>query len=559
MFTRATRFILLFVGVLLLALAPGCAAQEEDEETALSADQLVNCAGDGLVYEAPRTAGVVRLWDKPGGRLVTNNSSSVDLLSGGRVVRTGQTVNTPDDTLWLRVKLLGGGTPGYQAWAPAASLVATTPSSGICGNGRDPKRNMSAAERDMAATKSLGAGWVSSTVQCVVGLGDGVEAEGQDLFEGMREFVHSLPALGRGAVSMLQDGLERQRDVVLAALGNDAALQRIKDAARSDMQRLQASLAAIAHVVTIVREYLEHEYYYFSELDAEHKAYYVCKLVGRLAFEVVLSVVTTGTMTAIRGGAEAGGLAASTLEKVEQANIAVAKVAEIPERVGTMGAVYVRQQEVFAQRFASQWEALRTAKDATTKKQLLRWFSGEGSNPLNELERNGHGNCGYAAIATIFSIGTGHPICPMAYLEDEIVDKIAPGTLHDGDLDELYEQLRRASSLEGRAAPVLVKEAGAPAYSASSAAHIEELLAGNFEEGQLGFLFSSSPGPAHATMITRIDGVLTVVNNQGWNEALGKGDDILQSFSQWDASWKKVTKSDVAYYQVMKTGFSLPN
>lgn len=559
MSTRATRFIVLFIGVLLLALGPGCSAPEEDEETALSADQLVNCAGDALVYEAPRSSGIVRLWDKPGGRLVGNNSSSVDLLAGGRVVRTGQTIHTPDDTLWLRVKLVSGGTPGYQGWAPAASLVATTPASGVCGNGRDPKRNMSAAERDMAAVKSLGAGWVSSTVQCVVGLGDGAVAEGQDLFDGMREFVHALPALGQGAVSMLEDGLERQRDLVLAALGNDAALQRIKDAARSDLHRLQGALAAIAHVVTILREYLEHEYFYFSELDAEHKAHYVCKLVGRLAFEVVLSVVTAGAMTAVRGGAEAGGLAAATLEKVERANIAVAKVADIPERVGTMGAVYVRQQEAFARDFVSQWEALRAAKDATTKKRLLRWFTGEGSNPLNELDRNGHGNCGYAAIATIFSLGTGHAVCPMAYLEDDFVDKIAPGTPHDGELEDVYDQLRRASLLEGRTAPVLIKEEGTPAFSASSGAHLEELLAGNFEEGQLGFLYSGSPGPAHATVITRIDGVLTVVNNQGWNEKLGKGTTILQSFSEWDVSWKEITKSDVTYYQVMKTGFSLPN
>ncbi len=386
--------------------------------------------------------------------------------------------------------------------------------------------------------------------------GDGVEAEGQDLFDGMREFVHALPALGQGAVSMLQDGLERQRDLVLAALGNDAALQRIKDAARSDLHRLQGALAAIAHVVTILREYLEHEYYYFSELDAEHKAYYVCKLVGRLAFEVVLNVATTGTMTAIRGGAEAG-LAASTLEKVEQANIAVAKVAEIPDRVGTHGRrlraaaggvrTGLREQVGGASNgegcddeeaapsvvLGRRKQSAQRTREERTRKLWLR----SGGNDL--LGRNGpcrlvRWRISRTTSSTRSRQGHRTTVCPTTCTTSSFVRHRSKG------------RPRRCASEQSNA----IRRPPRPSSRRCSPETSRRVSSG--------LLVSDSPTVAHATVITRIDGVLTVVNNQGWNEALGKGDDILQTFAQWDTSWKTVSKSDAAYYEVMKTGFSLP-
>ncbi|AKV04105.1 hypothetical protein AKJ09_10768 [Labilithrix luteola] len=528
--------------VIVLALAPGCSADDDEEAVSLSSDELVNCAGDNVVY---RVASSARLWDKPSGEALANNHSTGTLMQGARVVRTNQTVDATVGGMWLYVKPVDASATAKAGWVEARLLELVTPAAGTCRDGRDPSQNLSAVERDNVSRDRQGPVWVDATMQCIVNLGQGVVAEGADLVDGMRALIKSLPAIGKAAGSMMVGMLERQRDTILAMLGNEAAIASVRNQAIEDARRLRAALASIAHAITVIREYLEKEYLYFQQLDAPHKTGYVCKLVGRVAFEVVLQLATSGTIAAVRAGTEASGLTASVLEKLAGANKAFARFADIPERVGEAGLVYTRQ-EAYAESFVSKLEALRVAPDTTSKKQLLRWFSGEG-NPLFDLDRVGEGNCAYAAISTIFSIGSGHPTCPLAYVSDELTAKL--GVPSDGSLEAILDELEKVSRVERRAKPYVVDPDFVPM------ADLKATL-GQLGEGRLALLASTSEIGGHATVVTRLDGVLTVINNQGWDNHAGAS--LLLDVDAWDALWRTQLQTENVGYSAIITDFYLP-
>lgn len=542
------RALMVALLALLAVFAQGCSASlglDNDSTDEMSADALVNCAGVDVVYRVRTSA---RAWESPGGDAIRGNRSSGIMTAGALLVRKDQRIDDALGVTWLYVKPASGDGSAVTGWVDARELDITTPDSGACADGRDPTRNMSAAERESASTTSLGPVWLDSTVQCVAGLGDGITSEGSELVTGLQALVHSLPAIGQGAAQVLKSALEQQRNLILASLGNETAIQSVKDSAAADLTRLRAALAGIAHAITVVRNYLDSQYLYFSELPVPAKTKYVCSLLGRLTFEVVLQIVTSGTISAVRAGVQGSGLAATTLDSVRSVNRIFSETAEVPNRVGSVGLVYA-QQQTFVDQFATKLEALRTATDANTKKGLLRWFSGQG-NPLFDLKRVGGGNCGYAAIATIFSIASGRPTCPMPYVADELTRAANAPTA--GSIEAFKAEVAKLAQEQGRSAPRFPLGRNAEMAYADAA----QLLDSQLSEGQFALLLSMDPTSGHAAAILKIDGQLTVVNNLSWNRHAGE--DILQTFANWDATWRAASRTDQVTYNVMITDFALP-
>lgn len=518
------RVWLLLAMTCLTILAPGCASDPADSKTEETEEALENCAAYGTnVYLEldPKSERASRT-------LYTDASrrQSVGMIAADSIALR-QEAQDVGGVVMRKVQIRRGTLVGKSGWVDARALRVRTPRQGECTSGRDPFRNVSASER-WASVDSLPLAVLSNIVFCAAGLTEAAVDTTADLWTG-------LLALAKGSVVFAKEVIRRDIDIILYLLGSDEAAARLSDASARDREKVLALMALSAQAIPMLHQYLMGQYLYYEGLSAEYKSKYLCKLIGRVSLEVLLTLGTSG-MSLTR--------APKVLTKLERIHAATAQVAEIPGRVHASSIVVVSEKYLtplhkeFVETGQEMWRKLVSTSDLTERKRLMRKLS-ERTNPAGEMRWTGTGNCASATRTNLFLLASGNLACALPYFGP------GPGP------DDTVRELTLAKAFKTRSGLV---------HGVEDVRTFADLHLPN--EGQMAILVCGMQNGAHEVVVVRMGRELFVVNNQGWDQAAELAGHLepgghLQKLAQWDATWRSRSQGPVGY-ELIVTDQAIP-
>lgn len=510
-----------------LALTPGCAPDEDVEMSVAEVDAALCAAETTDTLLAVKPDAKVRLL-----ATASKDAAGPSLPPGTVVVRRDVTEASPNAPL-SRIVVKTGPLAGQRGFVPSESLALRAPTGGSCANGVDFERNASPFERGQSLLASpLASTMIESTLQCVVGLDNGVDG-------GAAAFVEGFAALASTAFELAREGLERERLKLLYSFGNADAYERLQANDDARARKILGGVSAIAHAIPVLHRLLASEWVYYQTLDGPHQARYVCELVGRLTFEVVV-FIATGSMGQVgKVGSIAGPM--SGAGKLATVNADIARTASIPGRLGYTPMVVLPEAFVKTQR-AEYWlrvqeglDALRRPQSLATKQRLIREISddmnvpsiADRAEPPVVMDRPvGRGNCGNAAWATMFSLANGRPTCTLPYLDDQIA---------------LWPRWKGAFDDYG----VTTRELPFGDFES-----LERVLVAELAEGQMAWFGGKANTSGHATIAIKLEGRLYNVNNQGVDVKIGVPEGTLQPLEEYVAAYRQ-RKPEVTFTAIV--------
>lgn len=501
---RLLRLILVTCALTCLVACGAHDVVETDVETA-SEDALANCDA---------SAATIALDVRTYGSQPTLLYKDPALVEGARAVRAGEVVfHDPRDPRMqsaharkndsIVVRLRGGA----EGWLAMAAVRVRAPEGGVCKDGRDPAAGASAALR-IASEDSLPLALARGAVSCGLGLGEGVVEGGAGLIELVATALSLAPAAARELFAL-------NADVFFAALGRADAADRLRQRAATAVERAEAVAAAIMHAIPTLQKSMNEGYAYYRMLDAEQQSRMLCRIIGRLSFDVLLGLGVS--FVAKEGVALAARVATAHLDALRGAQIAgrtgsvvdlriLAQVTADRERAQSFGPMWAgrveRERAVQAQ-WMAQFDdqiagALDTSRSAEARLQAMDRIS-DASNPPNRIAGPGtaypnhNGNCAFAAFTMLATLVTGRPQCALPYFDDT---HFSNGMFSELAMWKLAE----------------------PAFSGA-----EDVvrLASTMRENEVAILFSRAwqgdrELSAHATVLVKLEGRVYNVNNQGW-------------------------------------------
>ncbi len=534
-FALATALAVLAIGP---AACSGAGAQE-DGETAEeeSADALVNCASnpsrlyfdvretyDGKptsIYSDPSLS-------KPIGSLKANSRVSVRLADpelGSMFSRLAASIPVREETTTSL---------GWTGWLRVDALRLATPATGECASGATHAVAASPAMRMASTDYGLSASLARSALSCSLGLGTGVAQGAKGLVEGLAATAKLVPKVITESSAVLGD-------MMLASVGHDEAIARLKDQALSGKARLEAGAAVVGHAMPALHQYLRDQYVYYDGLPPDEQSGMLCRIMGRIAFETVTVIATPGGL--VKGGvAVKGAIEAAQVEAVVGAKLSGRAAGSIIVDLKTMQTMkettwsrYMdenRWKTVLAaeQKTQAAWMAEHEAKyaallastsvqDRLTKMAELAQLS----NPASRLRITGGGNCAFASLTTLTMLASGHPQCALPQFD------------MDHFTNAFDSELLRLGG----------KTATRPGYNVDAGAMMKAAEA--LEENQMAHLASYSGRGAHGTMVVRMGGRLWHVNNQNW--------EAFETLEQWTQRWGR---NGPVYYVLWTTEQRIP-
>jgi hypothetical protein len=483
---------------------------------------LAACGGapvDAASTDASMESAICGASDRP--VLVTKDGEAIKIAArasgdgaiatldpGTTVVRT-RTVEAAADHPVSFVEVKSGPHAGVSGWVDASALELRTPKNGACDNGYDYESKAHAYERVQSQMDPLPAKVVKDTIDCVLA------AE-----QGMVEDAGQIRAWGEHMLASLREVWNRDRDLVIYALGSDAARnearRRLVAGADADEAELRGIVASVAHALPAIHRQMSADWAFYRALDASSKGRYVCKLVGAVAYEAVLALMS-GSATLDRSP--------QALARVDDANTVVARAAQIPEQEGAEGIIRVNPAKFKTTQEAAYWRGLQKSLDeigyasGARQEALVRQVSEDINVPFWAKDAGtqagrfpvGGGNCRNAAATTIFSLASGRLLCTLPYFP--------------GEDRPIVDTFRRMGIFKEEIA------------TGGDAAAIAKALEQRLGEGQLAYLRTGHAAGGHATAVVRIGGRLLSINNQSWYARLGVPAGRLQTLSEWTASW----------------------
>lgn len=493
----------LFGFAALAVLAPACTADGTSNE-----DMVDSAVDEALCSPSGNDTFLTVKSDAPASLFANaEHETAGSALPAGTIVVREALRESARNQPYSLVHVKTGPLSGHSGWVNSHLLALRAPSSGGCSNGVDHEAKARAFERGQSVTaQPLAASVAKGTLQCVVGLGQGVGKEGIG-------FVKGFEALGIGAFKLAENIAKREELMLLYSMGRQSAADQLTAMNVSAEKKILGALGAVSHAIPVLHRMLATQWTYYQTLDGPHQANYICQLVGRLAFEVVVFIGT---------GSAAEVAEASNLAKIANANRLVSESVEIPGRLGAtamidLGHDYLSSQKgEYWLRLQDDLDGLRVQQTFAAKQRMIREVSDDMNIPsLGDkagVKVNvgiGHGNCGNAAFSTMFSIAQGRPICTMPYL--------TPETGAWASWKPAFERLG-----------VKTTETGF-----SDFATVEKTLQDSLSEGQMAWFGSSSATAGHGTIAIKLEGKLFHINNQGWEDALRIPKGELQPLGEW--------------------------
>ena len=435
--------------VALVVLACGASAcssgvEEDAGDGEMTSEALTRaCTGGDFLYrakkEAPtstvpaRSSLFYRSLDD-----LTNRRPAPDRISTQAVVKRTGLVESKGER-FTKVLVLTGTHRNQGGWIATNALE---PVNDGCAAAED--QGAAVVERIAFRGESLPAELAESTLQCVVGLVDGLGGGGSALVQGI---VHLVAGAGKA----IREVLTRDRDIILMSLGHADAYQRLLKAGASDHERLVAAGALIGHAIPAIHQYLSNQSMQYRLLDSPHQSKFLCQVIGRATFEVVVAIATAGTGKAVQATdvsksilsadlVQGAGAAASRVpmqateaeSRLALSTLEALETAEIPSRIGSTDLYDVGKALAFLER--DRWwaggnptawsaRALVTSVEtlhaellnATSLSERLRILNAlnESLNPASKLGLAAEGNCSFAARALMTLLTGGHAICAM--------------------------------------------------------------------------------------------------------------------------------------------------
>jgi hypothetical protein len=537
-----------FAATLLIGIALGCNAETEVQEPNES-DLSARCTQGSLLYKVKQEfkteatqSGAPKFYEQ-----VDDIDAS---LSGGRLptatVVSRLQLRNSDRGIFSKVEVLTGPHRGSKVWLASNALE---PYSGGCE--AVLAQNASVVERIAFRGDSLPAELGEATLQCALGVSEGV-------LGGVGGLVSGIPQLVGLAASSIAEVIRRDRDIILMGFGSEEAERRLANAGSDDRDRVLAALSMVGHILPAVHTYITEQHKYYQLMDGPHQSKFLCGVIGRVGFEVAVALVPSSKASKV---AEAKALAEQAVEKAIAAHLLVA---EIPGRVGTANLlsvntavrslrndswvssrVTVEQAKEYGIDFQTVYEQLLKTKDPARRKYLIAALN-DTTNPIHRLGWIKSGNCSMQAHAALFMLATGNAMCALGELYGQSGRGIGGAEIDNFD-PAIIKGLRDAGAKIDDTMPI--------GNAAALLAHAEKI-----PEGGLAYLFSKSGGKGgHATVVTRLNGELVHINNQSWNK-IRAADDII-ALSQWTqqwANWVSKAGGTEATYKLVLTKLAIP-
>jgi hypothetical protein len=184
----------------------------------------------------------------------------------------------------------------------------------------------------------------------------------------------------------------------------------------------------------------------------------------------------------------------------------------------------------------------------------LPYLATKSGNATTVGLTTGSGNCGNAAISTMFTLAKGWLTLPLSYMKQP--GKRSQSWFDDEIFDQSWDKERWAKTME-RWAPAFKKlDVFVEGVPLSRSEVIQKALAKKLEEGQMAFLSQwgekeDGSMKGHATAVVKLNGRLYNINNQGWEKG-----ERLQTLDEWMTRWE-LTHDDARFGAIV-TSLKIP-
>jgi hypothetical protein len=513
----------------LVAAVSGCSTEGATVGDLSDAELSSKCDGRALLFRVKQEfeseatqSGAPRLY----GSWNNIGDVSASRLRTGSIVSRVQ-VSEHASGVFSQVDVLTQNAKGTRGWLSSNALEPV----GASGCDAVLEQDASMVERIAFRNTSLPAELAEATLQCTLGLSEGV-------WDGAVGFVGGMASMVVVSSKLIAEVARRDRDIILLGLGSREASERIARAGASDRERAAAAISLVGHAIPAMHAYVGQRYKYYQLLDAPHQSQFLCKIIGRVGFEVAVNIAQNSKL-------EAAVNKDLTL-KIESAVASELPRADIPGRLGTSDVVDINgavkslrtdawvshrvttdQAAKFGKDFESVYQELLKTKDLVKRKNLIAALN-DTTNPAFKLGWVTSGNCSFQAHTSLFMLATGGAFCAMKEGFPSDAQSVLTGL--------------KASGAQ------IVLGAEVPASGLVKAAEA-------IPEGGLAMLISVGKDSGHATIVTRLNGTLLHINNQNWN-VLANGQDIID-LASWPQQWEKAIGT-VSSYAVVLTDQKIP-
>ncbi|MEE2788458.1 MAG: hypothetical protein VX589_14030 [Myxococcota bacterium] len=173
--------------------------------------------------------------------------------------------------LWVGLALTGCSDP------PVHQDVEATPTE---------QRRSAAAKADLPwESEGIADAW-RSALTCATAFGTGAS----DAAVQFGDQLWRLPGIIVSLVSAIGEELLRRERDLLMSLSDEAARDRVRATAESDLRRLRTLLSYLRRAIPALWSSLEDGTSWFDSLERDEKVQFVCEVSGRIAFEALVLI-----------------------------------------------------------------------------------------------------------------------------------------------------------------------------------------------------------------------------------------------------------------------------
>ncbi|GAC1351166.1 MAG: hypothetical protein NVSMB1_01570 [Polyangiales bacterium] len=289
-------FVSLVAIAALAWVAPGCTANTEEDPSLSTNDALTSCTTTVALEVKPQASGL--LFSDPG-----HASATGQTIAPGTIVWRQDATRGGDGRAASYIRVKTGPLAGTAAWVDSSELRLmgnTAASRKVC----DSKASVT--ERMESTSEPMDSKILHATEQCIAGFFGGAGWSAGDLGKGLAALGG---AVAHNAVPFAKEVLAQDRDTILSLMGSKEASDRLDSETVAMRDKMVGALAVIGHGGTTLHDYFHSQELYYRALPSADRSRYVCGVAGRIGMQVLINIVTMGTINLVRGGAAAGQLA----------------------------------------------------------------------------------------------------------------------------------------------------------------------------------------------------------------------------------------------------------